>query len=65
MRSIAADINEQFLNIDNKFLKTFFHLFTKPDVVIGGFINGTRKKYINVIQYLAISLTLLGVQLFI
>lgn len=65
IRNLFADINEQFLNIDNKFLKTFIHLFTKPDVVIDGFINGTRKKYINVIQYLAISLTLLGVQLFI
>jgi hypothetical protein len=65
IRNLFADINEQFLNIDNKFLKTFIHLFTKPDIVIDGFINGTRKKYINVIQYLAISLTLLGVQLFI
>lgn len=65
MRSIAADINEQFLNIDNKFLKTFIHLLTKPDVVINGFIGGTRKKYLNVIQYFAIALTLVGIQVFL
>lgn len=65
IRNLTADVSEQFLNIDNKFLKTFLHLFTKPEIVIDGFINGTRKKYINVIQYLAISLTLLGLQLFI
>ncbi|MFK7782250.1 DUF3667 domain-containing protein [Psychroserpens sp.] len=65
MKSIAADINEQFLNIDNKFLKTFLHLFKKPDAVINGFINGTRKKYVNVIQYFAISLTLVGIQVFL
>jgi len=65
LKNLFVDISEQFLNIDNKFLKTFLHLLTKPDIVIDGFINGTRKKYINVIQYLAISLTLLGIQLFI
>lgn len=65
MKSIAADINDQFLNIDNKFLKTFIHLFTKPEIVINGFIDGTRKKYVNVIQYFAISLTLVGIQVFL
>lgn len=64
-KNITADINEQFLNIDNKFLKTFIHLFTKPEIVINGFIEGTRKKYVNVIQYFAISLTLVGVQVFL
>ncbi len=62
---ISSEFSAQFLNYDNKFLKTFIHLFTKPDVVINGYINGTRKKYISVIQYLAVSLTLLGLQLFI
>ncbi len=65
MKNIASDINEQFLNIDNKFLKTFIHLLTKPEVVINGFIDGTRKKYVNVIQYFAISLTIVGIQVFI
>lgn len=65
MKSIVSDINEQFFNIDNKFLKTFFHLFSKPEVVIIGFIDGTRKKYVNVIQYFAISLTLVGIQVFL
>ncbi|MBR9845799.1 MAG: DUF3667 domain-containing protein [Algicola sp.] len=64
-KNITADINEQFLNIDNKFLKTFIHLFSKPEDVINGFIDGTRKKYVNVIQYFAISLTLVGVQVFL
>ncbi|PHR71636.1 MAG: hypothetical protein COA67_06375 [Lutibacter sp.] len=57
--------NEQFLNYDNKFLQTFIHLFTKPEVVIDGYINGTRKKYVNVISYFAIAITLSGLQMFI
>ena len=64
-KNITADINEQFFNIDNKFLKTFTHLFSQPEEVINGFIEGTRKKYVNVIQYFAISLTLVGIQVFL
>jgi len=33
--------------------------------VIDSFIRGTRKKYLNVIQYFAVSLTLLGFQIFV
>ena len=64
-RNISAEINEQFFNIDNKFLQTFIHLFSQPEGVINGFIDGTRKKYVNVIQYFAISLTLVGIQVFL
>jgi Protein of unknown function (DUF3667) len=65
LKNLFADFNEQFLNYDNKFLKTFFHLFTKPEKVIGSYINGTRKKYVNVISYFAITITISGIQLYI
>lgn len=62
---LAAQVNEQFLSIDNKFLQTFTALTVKPDKVIDGFINGQRKTYINVVTYYAVSLTILGFQMFI
>ncbi|SDH80212.1 DUF3667 domain-containing protein [Winogradskyella thalassocola] len=62
---IAQQINEQFISIDNKFLRTFIDLFRQPETVIVGYINGTRKKYIDVLQYFAISLTLAGIQVFL
>lgn len=62
---LAAQVNEQFLSIDNKFLQTFIALTVKPDKVIDGFINGQRKTYINVVTYYAVSLTILGFQMFI
>ena len=62
---LAQQVNEQFISIDNKFLRTFIDLFRKPETVIIGYINGTRKKYIDVLQYFAISLTLAGVQVFL
>lgn len=65
IKTLFQQINSEFLSVDNKLLKTFLHLFTKPEAVINGFINGTRKRYIGVIQYLAIALTLLGLQVFL
>lgn len=65
LKNLLSQFTEQFLNYDNKFLQTFIHLFTKPEIVIGGYINGVRKKYVNVISYFAIALTLAGFQMFI
>lgn len=62
---LAYQVNEQFLSIDNKFLKTFLDLFRKPERVINDYIAGTRKKYIDVLQYFAIALTLVGIQVFL
>ena len=64
-KGICAEIGDKFFNLDNKLLKTFIDLFIKPDTVIVEFINGTRKKHVNVIQYFAISLTLVGIQVFL
>ena len=65
IKNLFAHFSEHFLNYDNKFLQTFIHLFTKPEVVIGNYIDGTRKKYVNVISYFAIALTVSGLQLLI
>jgi len=62
---LAVQVNEQFISIDNKLLLTFIDLFKKPEAVINGYIHGTRKKYIDVLQYFAISLTLAGIQVFL
>ncbi len=65
IRNLFEHFSEQFLNYDNKFLQTFIHLFTKPEKVIEGYISGTRKKYVNVISYFAIAITVSGLYLFI
>ena len=64
IKNLLEYFSEQFLNYDNKFFQTFIHLFTQPEVVIDGYIDGVRKKYINPINFLAISLTLSGVYFF-
>jgi hypothetical protein len=64
-RNLLNDFGAQFLNYDNKFLQTFISLFKNPNDVIGSYIEGTRKKYVNVISYFAIAITLSGLQIFI
>ena len=53
------------MNYDNKLLQTVIALFTKPEAVIRSYISGTRKKYVNVINYYAIAITIAGLQFFI
>jgi len=65
IKTFISDFFNQFLSIDNKFLKTFLALFTKPENVIDSYIHGFRKNYINVIPYLGLSITLIGVQFFV
>lgn len=65
IKNLFEHFTEHFLNYDNRFLKTFIGLFTKPDYVIDGYINGVRRKYVNVVSYFAIALTVSGLQLLI
>lgn len=65
IKTFISDFFNQFLSIDNKFLKTFLALFTKPENVIDSYIQGFRKNYINVIPYLGLSITLIGIQFFV
>lgn len=60
-KNLMHDFAERYFNVDNTFLKTFWHLFSKPEVVIGGYIEGIRRKYLNPISYLAISIVLSGI----
>jgi hypothetical protein len=64
-RNLFENFSEQFLNYDNKFLQTFICLITKPEEVIGSYIDGVRKKYVNPISYFAITITLAGLQMYI
>lgn len=63
-KNLLYDVTERYFNVDNTFLKTFLHLFIKPEIVVGGYIQGIRKKYLNPISYLGIALTLSGLLLF-
>jgi len=64
-KSLWNDVKDRYFNIDNTIFKTFWHLFTKPQDVVGGYINGVRKKYLDPMSYLGISLALSGFLFFL
>ncbi|MGK0387112.1 MAG: hypothetical protein ACI849_001733, partial [Patiriisocius sp.] len=63
---IAEEMKQGFFNIDSsKPIRTFIDLFTKPEIVIDGYIKGTRKKFIHAFGYFTIAITLSGLFYFI
>lgn len=63
-RNLLEDFTERFLNIENVFLKTFMVLFTAPEEVIHGYVEGLRKKYMSAFGYFAMALTITSIYTF-
>ncbi|MEX0273423.1 MAG: DUF3667 domain-containing protein [Flavobacteriaceae bacterium] len=59
------DVTERYFNWDNSFLKTIRDMVLQPETVCSSYILGQRKKYLNPISLLAITLTLSGFLLFV
>lgn len=64
-KNLLEDFNDRFLSIDGAFPKTFIALYRNPEDVIGGYINGVRKKYMSAFGYFALSLSIAGIYVFI
>jgi len=64
LKNVTQDIGNVIFNLDNTLLKTFRHLFWRPEIVINSYISGVRKKYMNPISYFAIAITLAGIMFF-
>ncbi|MFD0861843.1 DUF3667 domain-containing protein [Sungkyunkwania multivorans] len=64
-KTLWEEFSDRVLNLESNLFKTFKHLFTQPEVVIDGYINGTRKKYITAFGYFVISITLGGLYTFV
>ena len=64
-KRLLGDIADRVFSLDNSFARTFLTLFTRPENVIGGYISGVRKKYMNPLSYMGIALTLSGLVVFL
>ena len=65
VKNLSHEITEKVFNLDGNLIKTFRHLFTRPEDVLLGYVNGIRRRYLNPIAYFTIALTLSGLQLYI
>jgi len=61
-RYLASEFSDRYLGTDNVLLRTLVHLLRRPDAVVIGYLSGVRKRYVNVINFLTITLTVLGVE---
>ena len=64
-KGLFHDFLERYFNVDNTLFRTMRHMFTQPETVILGYLDGIRRKYLNPASLLAIALTLSGISLFI
>ncbi|WP_299440188.1 DUF3667 domain-containing protein [uncultured Aquimarina sp.] len=64
-KNLVSEISEVYLNVDNTFIKTIRDLTIKPHIVIDGYINGVRKKHLNLASYFLLSITFSAILSFI
>lgn len=64
-KGLIHDFIERYFNVDNTFIRTVTHLFRRPEMVIMGYLDGIRRKYLNPASLLAIALSLSGITLFL
>ena len=64
-KQIIHEFSERYLSFDNKFLQTFIALFRSPQLVINGFVDGLRTKYVNPVTYAIIAVTFSGFSVYL
>lgn len=57
-KTLISDAFWKAIGWDNKYLKTVWKLITKPEVILGEYIGGVRKRYVNPIAFFAIGMTI-------
>lgn len=62
---LFQELSDRYLGTDNVLFRTISHLLYQPEKVVNGYLLGLRKRYTNVINFFAIALTLLGIEMFI
>lgn len=65
-RYLANEMSERFFNIENNLiLRTIKDLSFRPKQVIEGYLDGVRKRHLQVANYLALAITISGLQIFL
>ncbi len=65
INTITREFFDRYLGTDNVLISTFKALILQPEIVIDNYIKGQRKRFVNPINWYLISLTLIGLQMFI
>ena len=61
---VVEEFLTTFISWDNKFFKTFLHLFTQPKSVVNSYLSGVRKRYMQPFPFMIVALTIYGVYMY-
>jgi hypothetical protein len=59
-KNLFSDVLERFFDLDNTFYRTLNKMTLRPEEVIGSYIEGVRRRYLNPMSYLGIALGVSG-----
>lgn len=65
LKHLWGEFKVNFLSFDHTFFNTFWSLLAQPQHVINSYIGGTLNKYLDVVNFFVIALTLAGFQFFV
>ena len=63
--TLIKDLLDRVFDLDNSLFRTLKGMILRPEAVIDGYLTGVRKRYLNPVSVLGISLTLAGLVIFI
>ena len=61
---VIGEFLATFISWDNKFFKTFSHLFTQPKSVVNSYLSGVRKRYMQPFAFMIVALTIYGIYMY-
>jgi len=64
-KKLFADVKERFFDLDNTLFRTIKTLTFSPEEVVGIYMDGVRRRFMNPMSYLGVALGLSGILFFI
>jgi hypothetical protein len=64
-KGLFTDILERFFDFDNSFYRTVIQLTVRPELVIGSYVDGVRRRFLNPMTYLGFALGISGFLYFV
>lgn len=64
-KSLFSELLDRYFSLDSKLVQTWKALFTKPEDVVNGYINGVRNKYMPPLSFFILAIAISGFYTFL
>lgn len=65
LKSLFSELLDRYFSFDSKLVRTWKALFTKPEEVVNGYINGVRNKYMPPLSFFILAIAVSGFYTFL